>query len=65
MEITKNSYFLFSGGEVHCKVKEGTVRIIMRDYTMNGFMALAETIEVLRRAYGVKQIGLVRFKAFA
>jgi ribose-phosphate pyrophosphokinase len=50
LEITKDGYFTFSGGEVHCKVDQDRVLpIIMRDYTMNGFMALAEYVEVLRR----------------
>lgn len=49
MVIDKDSYFLFSGGEVHTKVNDLSAYIIMRDYTMNGFMALAETVQVLRR----------------
>ncbi len=51
MIITPNSYFKFSGGEVHCKFIEESSRmhIIMRDYTMDGFMALAQQVEILRR----------------
>lgn len=49
MQITKDSYFLFSGGEVHRKIDGASTHIVMRDYTMNGFMALAQTVEVLRR----------------
>lgn len=44
-----DKYFLFSGGEVHCKVTGNPREIRMTDYTMNGFMALAQQVEVLRR----------------
>lgn len=48
--ITEDSYFLFSGGEVHCKInKIENTHLVVVDYTMNGFMALAEMVEVLRR----------------
>lgn len=53
MKFTKDSYFLFSGGEVHSKVSFGSgisySSITCLDYTMNGFMALCEYREVLRR----------------
>ncbi len=56
MKLKQESYFLFSGGEVHCKIMPKSISMItMQDYTMNGFMALAQHVEVLRR-YGVKQI---------
>ncbi len=46
----KIKYFIFSGGEVHVKVdKDADYRIVCRDYTMNGFMAVCEHNEVLRR----------------
>lgn len=47
--ISKESYFVFSGGEVHRTVNPSHSHIVMKDYTMNGFMALAETVEVMRR----------------
>lgn len=50
MQLTKENYFVFSGGEVHCKVPDGSFEIVMQDYTMNGFMALAEHVEVLKRS---------------
>jgi ribose-phosphate pyrophosphokinase len=49
MKINKDSYFLFSGGEVHCKLGDCSSRITVTDYTMNGFMTLAEQVEILRR----------------
>lgn len=51
MKLTENSYFKFSGGEVHCKMEHVPQIIIMKDYTMNGFMALAEYVEVIHRKY--------------
>lgn len=42
-------YFLFSGGEVHCHVNDNPNELIITDYSMNGFMALAEKVEVYRR----------------
>ena len=44
MRITKDSYFLFSGGEVHTKLPDGPSggHITCTDYSMNGFMALAQ-----------------------
>jgi ribose-phosphate pyrophosphokinase len=43
-------YFVFSGGEVHCKVgKDADIRLVCWDYTMNGFMAVCEYNEVLKR----------------
>lgn len=49
MKITKDSYFLFSGGEVHSKLSPEiadtgveSVEIICKDYSMNGFMALCK-----------------------
>lgn len=55
-----NSYFTFSGGEVHCKVDLEKIRpkITMHDYAMNGFMALCEYKEVLERL-GIFNINLV------
>lgn len=44
-----DKYFVFSGGEVHLKITEIDCDIICRDYTMNGFMAICEHNEVLRR----------------
>lgn len=43
------NYFLFSGGEVHLRMGSYNCDIICRDYTMNGFMAVCEQNEVLRR----------------
>lgn len=42
-------YFIFSGGEVHCQINDNPNEIVVKDYTMNGFMALAQHVEVLRR----------------
>lgn len=52
--IDKTSYFNFSGGEVHCKLDLSTntdfnIRVLMKDYTMNGLMALAEYCEIAYR----------------
>lgn len=59
--ITKDSYFIYSGGEVQLKkIELGSskeVSITCLDYTMNGFMALAQCVEVLRRA-GADHISL-------
>src|ERR1039458_4081841 len=52
MIIDKTSYFLFSGGEVHCKLSKelrDVSYITCTDYTMNGFMAICEQREILRR----------------
>ena len=54
-----NKHFLFSGGEVHCKINEYSDKLIVKDYTMNGFMALAEHVEVYRRAASRKEIHAV------
>lgn len=42
-------YFVFSGGEVHCKITDNPNEIVVKDYTMNGFMALAQQVEIYRR----------------
>lgn len=54
MNLTKDSYFLFSGGEVHCKLSPEivdtsvkSVEIICKDYSMNGFMALCQQKQIL------------------
>lgn len=54
MKILPNSncYFVFSGGEVHCRIDRRSCdgsRIVCKDYSMNGFMALAEIKEILSR----------------
>ena len=56
MKITKESYFVFSGGEVHCKLPEKIeltgerfLNLVCLDYTMNGLMALCQYKEVLDR----------------
>lgn len=59
LKINKDSYFTFSGGEVHTKVKvdgkdsEGynslSQAILMREYSMNGLMCLMQTVETLER----------------
>lgn len=65
MKITKDSYFLFSGGEVHYKLKSvkpaanfleqlpenNWSSIIMKDYSMNGFMALCEHAQIIRKQH--------------
>lgn len=56
MKITKDSYFKFNGGEVHCKMEKLPLDIIMQDYTMDGFMALAEHVEIIRRKYPPYQL---------
>lgn len=52
MKLTRDSYFLFSGGEVHCSVPLKSMpsfNIVCLDYTMNGFMALCELYSVIRK----------------
>lgn len=51
MKLTPTKYFIFSGGEVHCKLSndEEINTIVCLDYTMNGFMALCEIKEILDR----------------
>lgn len=57
--INKDSYFKFSAGEVHVKHTIGDdfshENIYMKDYSMDGLMALAEYVDILRRN-GVKTI---------
>ncbi len=48
MRLNKQSYFKFAGGEVHCHIEDTPFRIIMQDFSMDGFMALAQHVEVLR-----------------
>lgn len=50
MKTKIESYFVFSGGEVHCRVIDMPADILVTDYTMNGFMALAQNVEIYRRA---------------
>lgn len=50
MKSKAETYKLFSGGEVHCKVIDMPSEIIVTDYTMNGFMMLAQNVEIYRRA---------------
>lgn len=47
----QSDYFLFSGGEVHCKLSPtaDASRIVCFDYTMNGFMAVCELKEIMDR----------------
>lgn len=50
MKLTSESYFLFSGGEVHYKMGTGDQsHITCLDYTMNGFMALCQHKQMLDR----------------
>lgn len=51
MKLTLDSYFLFSGGEVHCKLGDPNkmADVVCLDYTMNGFMALCQHKQVLDR----------------
>lgn len=65
MKLDVESYFKFSGGEVHCKLEKslpgifttsGTITCL--DYTMNGFMALAETVQILDRR-GIHDLVLI------
>ncbi len=51
MFIDKDSYFLFSGGEVHLNIEAHDSEIVVTDYTMNGFMALAQYVELFRRKF--------------
>lgn len=53
-----DKYFVFSGGEVHCKITSNSNQLVVKDYTMNGFMALAEHVEVYRRL-GKERIDVV------
>ena len=54
MKLESKDYFIFSGGEVHCRHPAcvGAERIVCLDYTMNGFMAACERKEMLHR-YGM------------
>jgi ribose-phosphate pyrophosphokinase len=51
MKLTKDSYFIFPGGEVHYKLdrsKSATWHnVIMQDYSMNGLMALAQHVQMM------------------
>ncbi len=60
IEEDNSSYFKFSGGEIHCKLSKvyGHCRIICRDYTAAGFMAVCMHNEVFRRN-GASRIELV------
>lgn len=53
MRITKQNYFTFTGGEVHCKWLEQhrSARLTCLDYSMNGFMSLCEHREILARQF--------------
>lgn len=58
MKLSPEDYFIFSGGEVHCKIPNSlktneNIQITCLDYTMNGFMALCEFKEALNRT-GIK-----------
>lgn len=48
MILTKDSYFLFSGGEVHGHYSQADPEIILLDYTMNGLMALAQAQQIIK-----------------
>lgn len=58
MKLTKETYFIFSGGEVHTKVVKTDrniipySHIICLDYSMNGFMALCQQAQILKNMYG-------------
>lgn len=62
IRITKDSYFTFSGDEVHCRLpdapmtKEGA-EIVCQDYTASGLMALLQHAEILRR-HGARSLRL-------
>lgn len=58
MILSKDSYFKFSAGEVHLKGHQGIGIILMRDYSMDGFMALAEVLEISKR-YGVRSTKVI------
>lgn len=53
--ITKDSYRIFSGGEVHLNAlpcftnKTSASKIVCKDYSMNGFFALAQAVEIIKR----------------
>lgn len=51
MKLTGENYFIFSGGEVHCKLSASTdiSRIVCMDYSMNGFMAVCQYREIIER----------------
>ena len=63
--IDKNSYTVFSGGEVHLKAlpcftkKVGAYKIICKDYSMNGFFALAQAVEVIKRNHSKYHITVI------
>lgn len=49
LKLTNSSYFKFSGGEVHCRNKEDFWAVTCLDYSMDGFMALCEYHQIMRR----------------
>lgn len=51
--INKGSYFLFSGGEVHCSHSGLESHVLMKDFTMNGLMALAQVVQIQKRETGI------------
>lgn len=51
MNLTKDNYFLFPGGEVHVTWNPSNSIITMHDYSMNGLMALAQVVEIIRRKW--------------
>lgn len=61
MILTSKDYFLFSGGEVHCKYTPmgGGNTIVLLDYSMNGLMALAQQVQMWRRNHYVAYIDLI------
>lgn len=60
MYLTKDEYFTFSGGEIHCKwnALHDLPKIICKDYTMAGFMAVCEYAQIYRR-HGALKVDLV------
>lgn len=56
MILTKDSYFKFSGGEVHCKYEKTDTyydtEITCLDYSSDGFMALCQYSQILREKTG-------------
>jgi len=50
-KVAPESYFNFSGGEVHTNLISPEVHapIIVSDYSMDGFMALAQYVQMIRR----------------
>lgn len=52
--IDKDTYFVFSGGEVHVKLPAippvGPVKLVLRDYTSNGIVAMFQLTQILREA---------------